>query len=245
MKSIKTILSLVSIFTVCSTPYLLDAAETIANVANDSIFNSTTGTSLSWTGPNCVGSHLVGIVSGNGDLSSNADNITTATWGGQAMTRIGVDRPMPSDRWYYAFYILNPSSGAQTIVVNGSPSKVIGGLASCYSGIAQVAPEAASSSIATNVTSYTISAITISNNAWVIGTVDNSLDGGCSDAHLTTGTNDITTGGTNNAHNGPVAPAGSASLVCNTGSGKNFAGVIGVFAPFSANSFNFWQFFSF
>lgn len=240
MRALTPLLILGVIFFMTTRPVY--AVSTIALVGAAG-FNNTTGTALSFSSVNCTGSNTLGIITGSGGVTN--DNWTSVTWGGQAMTQVTTQRHIPSDRWYYEYYINNPPTGVQTIVINGTPSDNISANNACYSGVATGGPEAASSSIASAVTTYTVSAITVTNNAWVIGLIDDRLtDGGCSNAHLTTGTNDITNGATNIAHNGPITPAASASLVCNTGTpSDSFAGVIGVFAPApAATSWLLWFF---
>jgi len=107
-----------------------------------------------------------------GIKGNTTDNITGVTYDGVAMTL--VDKGAPSGgRYGYLYYLLNPSTGANNVVVTASGADQLHAGAAAYKGMKQQAPEATKKVVreaASGTNAYT-DITTITDEAWVVGTV--------------------------------------------------------------------------
>lgn len=100
------------------------------------------GTSSTWA-HTCTGANGILFVGVFGDLGA-AGHISGATYNAVAMTQIASIQ-VPGDRWLYLFYLLNPASGANNVVVSAAASIAIQGMSSSYTGAKQTGQPDASS----------------------------------------------------------------------------------------------------
>lgn len=119
----------------------------------------------------CTGSDRILFVTATGNQGPTAT--MSATYNGVSMTAIGpsidsIGTGVPT----YVWYLVNPASGANNVVVTSS---VIGISTSAisYTGVAQTSPIDVSNTTAYNTTStsYSKSVTTTTNNCWLLATV--------------------------------------------------------------------------
>jgi len=206
------------------------AFDNSTNWTTDS--HSGSGTSLTFSYTVGSGSNRAIFV---GVCAANTDIVSGVTYAGSSMTLIGKLLQPGPDRWAYLFGMLNPSSGANNVVISCSSSAdFIEGNASSYSGVKQSGlPDASNTqTYSSPVTSASISVTSIANNCWTVA----ALRGGNGSATGGTGTtmrdnqNQIALGDSN----GPITPAGSTSLNFNFGSHVAVL-IMASFAPASNN----------
>jgi hypothetical protein len=126
---------------------------------------STTSLTYSYTvgsGPNRL--LVVNLI---GDTS--ADDISSVTYAGTPMTRIGKVQAS-SNNWQYLYYLLNPASGSNNVVITaGSPHYLISQAASWYNVKQSAQPDAfTTNTAAATSTSITTSLATVAPGALVV-----------------------------------------------------------------------------
>lgn len=116
----------------------------------------------------CTGSNQILFVGVVGELAS--DNITGVTYNGVSMTLIDKNSNGVS-RWTYIFYLLNPASGSNNIVISAGSSSFIEGMAASYTGVLQSGqPDAHGFTIQGSASSsITKSLTTVADNCWIFG----------------------------------------------------------------------------
>lgn len=164
---------------------------------------------------------VVGIV-GDSPIAGgglNADDITSVTYAGVAMTLAIKLAPgtHPFNRWLYLYYLLAPATGSNNVVISISGSHFVGAGAADYTGVKQSSqPDATTSQIGAGaVTSLTTSITTIADNSWAI-LVENSYDANAA-PNAGTGATRRTFDATFGAwgifdSNAAITPAGSYSM---------------------------------
>lgn len=160
---------------------------------------------------------------------------TSVTWGGAAMTKIATRNQTNRSATESLWYILNPSSGAVSIVDNYASANSPNMTWAVYSGVKQVAPEASNTGYSAS-SSLGVSVTTISANAWVMGFFTNNFGTGVVGANTTArATNVLCIGDTN----GPVVTPSSQAQ--NWTGGTEWTGIVAAFAPAitSATTFTF------
>ena len=108
---------------------------------------------------------VVALSTSNG----NIDDMTGVTYNGVSLTQ-AIKIQSTQGRWAYLYYLLNPASGANSLVV--STTDQIAGTAADYTGVAQAAqPDATASGDSGAATGSFTQAITVGTvNSWVMGT---------------------------------------------------------------------------
>lgn len=169
------------------------------NAALDLGYSSGNTTSL--TAAYTVGSGanrllVVGVL-GNG--LSSADSVTGVTYAGVAMTlaakNIGTGAGTPAnDRYTYLYYLLNPPSGANNVVVSATVSDYLIAVAADYTGVAQSGqPDVTATGIAAvagnSSGSLTTPVTTTAANDWIIEVVGNGYNVGTHSGYAFTSTN--------------------------------------------------------
>ncbi len=158
--------------------------------------------------------------------------ITGATYGGNAMTQIGTgaDDGAAADL-IRVWYLVNPPSGANNVVLSGTLVALYEGFAISYTGSLQSSVPNASQFQSNEgpTTLVTRTVTTTTNNSWSILAVVNN-----------TGATTASTGSTLRLHsaarvdlydsNGPITPAGSHSMSA-TGASSQFGSIMLAFAP--------------
>ncbi len=165
----------------------------------------------------CTGTNLILWVY----VLANSDACTGVTYAGQAMTQATKVAVSTLNYEVYLFYIINPATGANTIVASFTAStfNAVGGLS--YRGVKQSGqPDASTTDSGTKVNS-TCTLTTIADNTWsvLVGYASTAVSAG------TNSTERVNNGtlGINHAwmgdSNGPKTPAGSFSMTANHSNG--------------------------
>ena len=191
------------------------------------------GSTASLTYPYTMGSgpNRLLIVNLIGDTS--ADDISSVTYAGAAMTLLGKVQA-PSNRWQYLYYLLNPSSGSNSIVITaGSLHYLISEAASWYNVKQTAQPDAfITNSVPATSTSTTTSLTTVAAGSLVV-------QGVWSYGHLAAGAGAtpivvdaaLDGAGILASSQSPVSPAGNVNMTT-ISDGTESSGVIMVsFAP--------------
>jgi hypothetical protein len=193
--------------------------------------NGGSTTSLSYSYTVGIGSNRLLVVNVIGDTS--ADDISSVTYAGATMTLIGKIQA-PSNNWQYLYYLLNPPSGTNNVVITaGSSHYLISEAASWYNVKQSAQPDASTTNTAAAAsTSISTSLATVATGSLVV-------QGLWSYGHLAAGagaTPIITDAALDGAglfasSASPVSPAGSVSMTT-VSDGASSTGVIMVsFAP--------------
>jgi hypothetical protein len=193
--------------------------------------NSGTTASLSYSYTVGSGANRLLLVNLIGDTS--ADDIQSVTYGGAQMTLIGKLRA-PSNNWQYLYYLLNPSSGANHIIVTaGSSHYLISEAASWYNVKQTSQPDASSTNTAAvAATSVTTSLTTVAAGSLVV-------QGLWSYGHMGAGTGavpiiiDAAIGGAGIFASGgsPVSPAGNVNMTTISDGTQSTGVIMASFAP--------------
>ncbi len=185
------------------------------------------GSSLTYS-HTCSGANRILFV-GVDVFNPNTDDVTSVTYGGLAMTQI--IKTNISVQRDYLYYLVNPPTGANNIVITKSTSVSIRSCSASYTGVKQSSqPDAsASNTAASPVTSITKAITTIADNCWVVSFVFN-------DANVSTaGTGTTKRDSAASFHaigdsNSAKTPAGSYSMQWTNGT-ANFSMVMASFSP--------------
>ncbi len=143
----------------------------------------------------------------------------TMTYGGVSMTQIGSTQNVVSD-YSYAFYLVNPATGANNLVNTTGTSLTNGFYTHCESYTGVGGTDGTNQSTGTSVTTKACTVTTtFDNNEWLIGGVSSYFGRG-----YTAGASTIVRGGDSQGwvgdSNGTVA-VGSNTLTFNTASADN------------------------
>lgn len=169
--------------------------------------STTTGTSLTFA-HTCSGTDRALLVHYISDASG--DVVTGITYNGVAMTFVGRVQS-PTSRWTGLFYLANPSSGSNNIVVSASASAYIEANAASYTGVAQTGnPEASATNTGASATSVTGTVTTLTDAAWLV--MGGHAAAGSHAAGTGTTRRRLGTVGAVFDSNGGLTPAGSHSL---------------------------------
>lgn len=162
----------------------------------------------------------------------------TVTYAGASMM-VTADSPSTdgSSIFAYLFYLFNPATGTNNIVVSGNFS---GAGQSCmlanasYNGASQAGLFSQSHTSNTTATASTVLTTTSPNNGWLVGFFRNEVGG----ATAGTGTIFRFSGGDHDFgdSNGALSPAGTYSIIANFGSSGVNQGLVAAISPFGAVS---------
>lgn len=126
-----------------------------------------TATSLTFS-HTCSGSNRALFVSIDTDTADNTDYVTGVTYGGVAMTRIGTFQSQGQGGTYF-YGLLNPSSGANDVIVSLSSSKSVYANAASYRGVRQTGlPDSTNQDAADPTTSLTVNTTTVADKCWIV-----------------------------------------------------------------------------
>lgn len=166
-------------------------------------------------------------------IYSTIDNVTGATYNGTSCTFVNklLMTGGAAGQYIHFYYLLNPTSGTNTVTVTSSSG--LGGYISAvsYTGVKQSGqPDANNTNGSSSTTSLTTSVTTTADNCWLMGYA--YMNGS-----MTAGTGTTFRGGSvagtleTMDSNSATTPAGSDSLITNRGT-ASFAGhVIAAFSP--------------
>ncbi len=196
-------------------------------IARDSTGSGTNGGSSPTTfSHTCTGSNLILFVGVRTDVA-----VTGVTYAGVAMTKLNeISNGGIASFWY----LINPSTGANNVVVTGAGAGYQQCAAVSYTGVKQSSFPDASNSATLTGTPITAAVTTIADNCWVVGLgVDNNGSGiqsaGTSTSLFFQQNNNILWVDTNAV----VHPAGSRTIAVNDTSGSAVQTfIIASMAPF-------------
>jgi hypothetical protein len=197
------------------------------NAAADLGNNSGSGTSYTHSYTVGAGTNRILFVCVIGDTA--ADDVTGVTYAGVSMTLIN---KRFEARLGYLFYLVNPTSGANNVIISASTSHYLLGGAADYSGAKQTGqPDAQTTGNTAGAgTTLTTTLTTVADNSWTIICGNDS-----GPWTMGTGSNQRTVDGTFGIwsladSNGVVHPAGSHSMTL-TGSSPSVGSMMASFAP--------------
>ncbi len=134
------------------------------DAATDGLNNGGSGTlTFSHT---ATGSNLIGFVGLLGDVIGGADDISSVTWGGVAMTLIRKITSGPGGRFSYVYALAGPASGSQSIVVSSSSNHYLLAGAATYTGASQTGIPDNSTTNTAGTDPITTSLTTVADNCW-------------------------------------------------------------------------------
>jgi len=209
-------------------PIAFDAAAQSSNTGASSLTYSHTVT----------GSNTILFV---GATMDDGDNLTGITYGGAAMTLIDkISGGISANHYIYLYYLINPSTGANNVVISRSTSTgFLGGFSTSYTGAKQTGvPDASNKTAyaAASQTQITTGVTTVVDNCWIVCVAQVDNDGSPGTVNITqrgtTSGNGTSFGDTNAAR----SPAGLYTVGFEaTGVGNQKGTVIGAsFAPAGA-----------
>ena len=163
--------------------------------------------------------------------------ISGATYNGVSMTAVYNNQIIASALTHALFYIVNPATGANNIVVtmSGSTGQRLGMCSASYTGAKQTGvPDAQNveNSFA-SVSSRTLSVTTVADNCWLVGGVMTGVgvSAGSSTTIRTTNPSPMDYEIRIYDSNGPRTPAGSQGLTINVSPSNGLPMIVASFAP--------------
>lgn len=165
---------------------------------------------------------------------AGAPTISSVTYNGVAMTATS-NSPNSTFQFLYVYYLANPASGTNNVVITLNSSIEIHACAASYTGAAQTGiPDAVATQTAGSGTSATLTATTIADNSWMFGIFRNDSAGNGSAGVGTIQRASMTGQASCDDSGAALTPPGSNSIQETwTGSATNYS--LGLsFAPFVA-----------
>lgn len=180
----------------------------------------------------CTGSNLILFVSAEGG-NHDGDTVTGATYAGATMRLITKEQSRTNTNYVYLYYLLNPATGANNVVVtrSGGASTFPASSAS-YTGVKQsLQPDAYNTGTKnfSNDSTANGSITTVADNCWLVMANQFEDMTGISSSNGT-----VRQSGTRNAicdSNGSKGTAGSGKLLTVTAGNDNLSWVLASFQP--------------
>lgn len=189
---------------------------------------TTTGTSLTYS-HTCTGSDRILWVIAYDRIAATT-GITGITYNGVAMTQTSNgSQQVPGDRAISTWYLVNPASGANNVVISLASSFIAANSVS-YTGAKQSAqPDAVSKGTDTATTQTTGTLTTVANNCWTVFGVKAlgatpAAGSGCTQRASANGMYIFDS-------NAPITPAGSTSMVSTGGVSASWGWMMESFSP--------------
>jgi hypothetical protein len=222
----KTVLSIGLIFSI------LLPNISLAAIGFDTAVRSSEVSASSVTWSHTIGTNDNRLIVVIGRWAGAVTDLSSVTVDGNAATIDGMIDLGGNVFTFMAHYLTNTLTGAKNITVNLNASRaaLIAGSASYY-GVNQTGnPESKASSSCTSATTCSVSTSTVTNNSWFIGVSKNFDHPG------TTSTMRLSETGSGSDFNfidlnGPVTPAGNATLIATTSPATNGVMIGATFAP--------------
>ncbi len=193
------------------------------------------GTSQSWSHACGSGSESSGLllVGCYGDVISNSSaSLTGVTYGGVSMVQYGSPIALPSDRWFYLFYLFGPPSGSHSVAISANTSIVLSGQSVSYLGVQQSGfPDAHNTATSSSATTLSAAVTTVAANCWVfiIGKNTTYIPTITTGTQRTSGSDNLCSGDSN----GALSAGTTETLVMTIGGSGVSSGVYSVsFAPY-------------
>lgn len=166
----------------------------------------------------CTGTDLYLLVNVRID-NTGSDVVTGVTYNAVAMTRILFKATDSGGRGIYQYYLINPSTGSNNVVVSTSGTNDIYAYTASYTGVKQSSqPDASKTDEATGATSLTTSLTTVADNAWTTAFVRFDTN------NVTSGTNYTVLGAADSFRygdsNAAITPAGATTITANGAGGS-------------------------
>lgn len=183
----------------------------------------------------CTGSNLILFV-GFG-VESATDVVTGVTYNNVAMTQVP-NSPQANgvpNEFTYLFYLINPATGANNVVISLSAQPQVNAVSASYTGAAQSGQPDNSNKKTVNATSVNNSLTTVADNCWVVGVCQEDNAAPTVGAGVTSRNLEVQT--LLGDSNGVQHPAGAYSMTFNSGSGSsNLNMLMASIAPFVAST---------
>lgn len=186
----------------------------------------------------CTGSQLILFVG----VRKFAGDVTGVTYNNVAMTQITTKQDAGTG-FIYLFYIINPTTGANTIKVSATGTGTIRAMSASYTGASQSGQPDNFSTAAGNFSSNTLngaSVTTIADNCWTIMFSYSSGTGAAVVGDATTNVLQQASTTLTDAlsdSNGVVHPAGSRTMTVRAANGtQNWSHIIASFSPSLASA---------
>ena len=213
----------------------MSVAFDVASTSNASAWGG--GSTATWT-HTCTGTDRVLFVA-----TFNNDNgtyPTGVTYNGVAMTLVDQQVNDVSSFYQSLWVIINPASGANSVVVTWASGAGINNcIASSYTGADQTTqPDSFNRGSATSATSITVSTTTVTDNAWLVGHLRSSnvtISNGTNGTIRNFGNSLGSQGFADSA--GALTPAGSKSMTLNMSPAQNLWLIVASIRPVSAGGF--------
>jgi hypothetical protein len=168
------------------------------------------------------------------------DRMSGVTYAGVSMTQVsGSPIQTPSDRFAYLFFLLNPATGANNVVVTltGGGNTFIAGLAASYSG-ANGGVDLGGNTSGSSISSLSKSLTTTIDNDWTIAYF--AANGGVASAGASTTLRKASVSFPQFSlfdSNAALTPPGSKTLNVNVTATPNASMIMAAFAPLSSGHF--------
>lgn len=199
--------------------------------SNYAIHVSGTSLTLAHT---CTGSNRILFVTTMGSNGAS-DVITGITYNGDALTKIGNSQKGTSNRFHALWYLVNPDTGANNIVVSASATDIIKAHGASYTGAHQtVQIDVNEDGVigSNNVTVFSESITTLIDNSWVIQSLKNSQGGTMTEAGGTTRrAGDDAYGTQISDNNAAKTPAGAVTLGVTNSANTTWAYTMATIVP--------------
>lgn len=214
-----------------------------AAISHDASSESSPGSdvsSISWSHSTSGSDRLLYVAVTFADSSDSDRTANSATYNSVSMTKIQEIDDSPNWQAAADFYLVDPATGSNTIVVTFNGVNLFGGgFGTSLNGVDTADPlDANNSGLTANNTTGSVSVTTVADNAWVLdATVSN-------DETITVGSGqtergNISVSGGSGAHSteGPKTPAGSVTMSWGGGtSSSDWAQAASSFKPFVAST---------
>lgn len=154
-----------------------------------------------------------------GDETVPGNTVTGATYNGVAMT---LSRPgQLHNRYLYMFGLTAPASGTHDVVVSASGASFLQLMIASWTGVSQTGQPEVAVDANNSGSALTTSLTTLTNNAWTVECFGSSSGIG-STTNFTERVHDSDFNGMRVGDNGPISPAGSATMtVDSTGTNES------------------------
>lgn len=204
-------------------------------IAFDAATNSRSTSSASLTYSHTTSGSNRALIVSCGVINPSGNTITGVTYNGVAMTALLSPIVLQANIRMYFFYLLNPASGTNNVVVTANSSAdVIDGASASYTGVSQSGfPDASGSSGVQTTATITQAVTTIADNCWLVGAGWGNTAVGAG-----TGTTERSKTSDNRCgifdSNGAKTPPGSFSLQVTNSSADNGGLIVASLAPYVA-----------
>lgn len=142
-------------------------------IAYDSSAKGTTATSSLTFSHTCSGSDLILFVACR---FYQTDKITGVTYNGTAMTLANKRQDNAGNNCYiYLFYLVNPSTGANNVVVSASatPNIQMCAASASYTGVSQTGQPDSNTNKSSTSATMTMTTTVVASNCWLVGATSN------------------------------------------------------------------------